>query len=345
MEEVSERFEGEDPFIERALTSPLYKEVLGPTIRAAARSYRIARLLSVVWFAVGVGLIVIAVLLGLAGGEGALAFVFGGLGVADLSAGLLYRPIERIQSGVDQLIRSQIACVSYVAQYDSVVRVLTSMGKMELDDTDREEQLRLAGYLRDSTSQLMADLGGCGRRIVEVVPEAGRGQQGEGAAGLVDQANMAERASRKLEEYRVFIEDTARYSDRRQTVSNIYVAVNAILLSAVAVLLTGGNLEDWTRLGVAALLGVAGLAASSMWFTLVRRYEGIIEKRVAELREIEKAIPDSHEMYRKMDKAFCGEVPSFSNLEKVLPVVFIVLHLHLPVLCLVFKFLSRAGTK
>ena len=142
----------------------------------------------------------------------------------------------------------------------------------------------------------------------------------------------------KQEEYKIFIEDTARYSDRRQTVSNIYVAVNAILLSAAAVLLTGGNLEDWTRLGVTALLGAAGLAASCIWFALVHRYEGIIEKRVAELREIEKAIPDSHEMYRKMDEAFCGKVPSFSNLEKVLPVVFIVLHLL--VLCLVFKFFS-----
>ena len=33
----------------------------------------------------------------------------------------------------------------------------------------------------------------------------------------------------KFEEYKLFVEDTARLSDRRQTISNIYVTVNSIL--------------------------------------------------------------------------------------------------------------------
>ena len=37
----------------------------------------------------------------------------------------------------------------------------------------------------------------------------------------------------KFEEYKLFVEDTARFTDRRQTVSNIYVAVNSIILSAI----------------------------------------------------------------------------------------------------------------
>jgi hypothetical protein len=333
MDEVPARPECEDPFIERALTSPAYKEVLGPTIHEAARSYGIARVLSVVWFAAGVGLTVIAGLVGLAGGEGRLALFLGGLGIADMSAWFFYRPIERIQSGVDQLISSQIACVSYVAQYDSVVRVLVGIGKQPLDATDREEQLRQAAYLRDSTSQLMADLRGRGSRIADVAPEARRSPQGQGAAALEDQASLVERAGRKLEEYGVFIEDTARYSDRRQTASNIYVAVNALLLAAAAVVVTEGNLEaaaqlqDWRALAVVALL-IAGFCACVVWLKLICTYEQVIGKRVAELREIEKEIPDSHRMYRRM-----GKVPSFSKLERVLPVVFMVLY---AVLCWVF---------
>ena len=49
----------------------------------------------------------------------------------------------------------------------------------------------------------------------------------------------------KFEEYKLFVEDTARFTDRRQMVTNIYVAVNTILLSAVALLVKDAGLENW----------------------------------------------------------------------------------------------------
>ena len=33
----------------------------------------------------------------------------------------------------------------------------------------------------------------------------------------------------KFEEYKLFVDDTARFTERRQTVSNIYVGVNSLL--------------------------------------------------------------------------------------------------------------------
>jgi hypothetical protein len=39
-----------------------------------------------------------------------------------------------------------------------------------------------------------------------------------------------------FEEYKLFVEDTARFTERRQTVNNTYVAVNSIILSAIALL-------------------------------------------------------------------------------------------------------------
>jgi len=41
----------------------------------------------------------------------------------------------------------------------------------------------------------------------------------------------------KFEEYKLFVDDTARLSDRRQSVSNIYVAVISILLAAIGLLI------------------------------------------------------------------------------------------------------------
>jgi len=151
-----------------------------------------------------------------------------------------------------------------------------------------------------------------------------------GAAGVL-RHSLPNPNRLKLEEYRIFIEDTSRYSDRRQTVSNIYVAVNTIVISAAAVLLanahaqSGANVQDPLVLALLLALSVVGVAASIVWWRLVCRYERIIAARLEELRNLEATIAGSHEMYRRMDKAFCGEVPSFSNLEKVLPVVFMAL--------------------
>ena len=40
-----------------------------------------------------------------------------------------------------------------------------------------------------------------------------------------------------FEEYKLFVDDTARLSDRRQTVTNTYIAVNSLLLGAISFLI------------------------------------------------------------------------------------------------------------
>ena len=152
----------DDPYVNRFLYSPVYVMVMRQTIDTATRSYQVARWLSVVSFIVGIALIGIAVLFSFTRNEEALSLIFGGLGTANLIALLVYRPMERIQSGVDKLIKSQIACLSFQAQYDSIARTLATMSALPLKDTDRDEQLKLAQYLKESTSQIIADLGGHG---------------------------------------------------------------------------------------------------------------------------------------------------------------------------------------
>jgi hypothetical protein len=147
-----------DPYVEGFLTSPVYVMVLKDTIDTAASSYKVARILSIILFSIGGLLIAAAVLVGLIRNEQTLSLIFGGLGTANLIALLLYRPIERIQSGVDSLIKSQIVCLSFMAQYDSVARTLTAMSHLPLKEVSRDEQLNLANYLKDSASQVIADL-------------------------------------------------------------------------------------------------------------------------------------------------------------------------------------------
>ncbi len=76
----------------------------------------------------------------------------------------------------------------------------------------------------------------------------------------------------KFEEYKLFIEDTARFTDRRQTVTNVYVAVNTILLSAVALVMTNRTLTHWLLALTAFAVLAGGIAVCFFWRQLIDKY-------------------------------------------------------------------------
>jgi hypothetical protein len=135
------------------LRNPVYIAVTSKTIKTAEKAYSFARLLSTVLFSIGVVLLIVSVLLGIFGDNTLLTVFFGGLGATNIITLFFYRPIERIQTGVDALIKSQIACVSFAAQYDIIMRSVSGS-----KDVDNDMRLRMAQYLQDATKQLMADL-------------------------------------------------------------------------------------------------------------------------------------------------------------------------------------------
>ena len=96
MKETPEKRIHDDPYTERFLRSPLYVMVMRDTIETAASSYRVARILSIVLFSVGIALLIVAAVFGLIRNQETLSLIFGGLGTANLVALLLYRPIERV---------------------------------------------------------------------------------------------------------------------------------------------------------------------------------------------------------------------------------------------------------
>lgn len=144
-----------EPHVIDFLHNPVYVSVTSKTIKTAESAYQFARILSIILFSVGIALIVAAILFGVFSNNNILAIFFGGLGATNIITLFLYRPIERIQSGVDALIKSQIACISFAAQHDIVMRSISS--SKNLDDAGR---LKLAQYLRETTTQLIADLDG-----------------------------------------------------------------------------------------------------------------------------------------------------------------------------------------
>jgi len=139
----------------------------------------------------------------------------------------------------------------------------------------------------------------------------------------------------KFEEYKLFVDDTARFTERRQTVSNIYVGVNSLLLAAIGLLIKElGTRGLWTLLLPLPLI-VAGIAISLWWRQIIHKYKKLVGLRIDTLREMEDEMPESVKMYHvedklyprdKDDKIVPGEGLHFSDLEARLPILFVVLY-------------------
>ena len=69
----------------------------------------------------------------------------------------------------------------------------------------------------------------------------------------------------KFDEYKLFVDDTARFSERRQKVAKTYITVNSILIG-----LTGFLVKDSDKLGLLAsvvmmLISIAGMFVCVSW--------------------------------------------------------------------------------
>ena len=141
----------------------------------------------------------------------------------------------------------------------------------------------------------------------------------------------------KFEEYKLFVEDTARFSERRQTVSNIYVAVNSVILSAVAFLSKDAGFVPIWRAFVVMLVMAAGIVVCMQWYKLILKYKVLVGFRIRQLRLIEETeeMAGSHQMYHQEDKLYpvdgeghvkSGEGLNFSDREIWLPRVFLIVY-------------------
>jgi len=141
----------------------------------------------------------------------------------------------------------------------------------------------------------------------------------------------------KFEEYKLFVEDTARFSERRQTVNNLHVAVNSLLLSAVAFLVKDVGFAPLWRALVALPLLAAGIVICLQWDRLIIKYKKLVGFRIDQLRVMEN-LPEMtgcHRMYHaedilyprdKHDQPIPGQGLNFSDRERWLPCVFLIVY-------------------
>jgi hypothetical protein len=143
------------PIEENFIRNPVYVAITSKTLETASKAYESARKMSITLFSVGIGLIIISVILGFLGKEAFLISFFGGLGATSIITLFLYRPIEKIQSGVYELIKAQIVPISLAAQYDILMRPLA-----DSTNTSHENRWKISELMKATTSDLISLLDG-----------------------------------------------------------------------------------------------------------------------------------------------------------------------------------------
>src|SRR5262249_10555449 len=152
-----------------------------------------------------------------------------------------------------------------------------------------------------------------------------------------------EGSSNDFKVYKLFVHDTARLSDRRQTMNNIYLSVNSVLLGTLAILAQQSKLESLVLLVVEVFVGAAGILIAGQWLQLINKYRKLFQVRYALLRKLEDSSTFSASVKVYQEESKEPRTYGFSDIERHLPRIFLALYaLGLPLLIVGTAILNRA---
>jgi hypothetical protein len=135
----------------------------------------------------------------------------------------------------------------------------------------------------------------------------------------------------KFDEYKFFVEDTNRLSDRRQTVTNTYISINSAIIGLITFLVAQGNLAG-IKLGLISFpIIVAGIVVCYFWEKLLLSYRQLLNFRFEKLKEMEGEMDGCHKLYQQETERFFGPGEKsnkleFTKVELRLPIAFIALY-------------------
>lgn len=154
-------------------------------------------------------------------------------------------------------------------------------------------------------------------------------------------------------QYQVLIEDSARLSDRRQTVNNIYVSANSLLIGALALLIQVGGFKSALIGLLTVIIAVAGFTLCIDWRRLILNYRDLLRVRFTLLHDLEARpdFPFPIKTYHREDETVYSQHNArkrisffgFSRVETRIPVVFMALYSIGAAVVIVFTVLQSLG--
>lgn len=128
----------------------------------------------------------------------------------------------------------------------------------------------------------------------------------------------------KLTEYNFFGERTRHLTERRQTATQTYLAVNTAIFGMAAFLIKDAGFRGWKLVFVVFPLFLVGSLTCLLWQKIITQFKDLIGWHYEQLREMEKDMPECYKIYTKeWEKFFIPRLGKerfgFSRLEAWLP--------------------------
>lgn len=143
-----------------------------------------------------------------------------------------------------------------------------------------------------------------------------------------------------LEQYKVFLQTSEDLVTRRQSVNNFYISINSALIGAFGILWTSDVLPVY-KFVMGVLISLVGVILCASWIKLLVSYGNLNSSKMKIISYIEKQLPASlydAEWAALSDKLNKRKYISFTNSEKRVPVLFIVLYICISVCGIIFLF-------
>ena len=132
-----------------------------------------------------------------------------------------------------------------------------------------------------------------------------------------------------LDQYKVFLQTSEDLVSRRQNVNNFYISINSALMAAFGIIWALDVLPIY-KFFTGILLSVVGIILSISWIKLLASYGDLNSSKMKIISYIEKQLPASlydAEWAALSDKLNKRKYVSFTNSEKRVPVLFIVVYI------------------
>ncbi|MBQ7010613.1 MAG: TIR domain-containing protein [Clostridia bacterium] len=143
-----------------------------------------------------------------------------------------------------------------------------------------------------------------------------------------------------LEQYKVFLQTSEDLVSRRQNVNNFYISINSALMAAFGLIWALEILPTY-KFFIGALLSVVGIILSLSWIKLLASYGDLNSSKMKIISYIERQLPASlydAEWAALSDKLNKRKYVSFTNSEKKVPLLFIIVYACVSICSVAFLF-------
>jgi hypothetical protein len=103
----------------------------------------------------------------------------------------------------------------------------------------------------------------------------------------------------KYDEYKFFVENTQHLDDRRQAATEMFLGVNTAIFALVGFLIQDAGVQGEFLALLVAPLFIVGVLVCILWVSVINRFKRLIGWRYEQLMAMERALPESHQMYLK----------------------------------------------